>query len=351
PGICLELSAEQISEISQPESVQTVEIGDSATIKCYIKSIVMRRVWYKVTTERKLQLVVTYNSHYNRIVFSEGFDRRYSVKLDQTSSNLSISTTSWEDVGTYFCGVVELNEIQFGSGTFLMLKGTKTTSDSVIQQPESQSVRSGESVTLTCSVHSDQCTAEYTRVAWLKNSDHSAPEMIYSSENKNICKKTDSGQITCVYNLQIRSQDDAGAYYCAVSSCGEILFGNGTKIINIQPSIIHPSIHPYIHLLLTKFMVTGLLVPYPGCYRAPDYCTYFNVSVNTYLESYCNFLLSQTGDAVVYSSVSSAHRSLSPRQATVKASKDAVVYSNLRHCQESTKVSSCEYEQASDNDD
>ncbi|XP_030610057.1 uncharacterized protein LOC115797599 [Archocentrus centrarchus] len=226
------LCAAQISEISQPESVQTVEIGDSATIKCYIKSIVMRRVWYKVTTERKLQLVVAHNSHYNRIVFSEGFDRRYSLKLDQTSSNLSISTTSWEDVGTYFCGVVELNAIQFGSGTFLILKGTKTSSDSVIQQPESQSVRSGESVTLRCSLHSDQCTAEHTSFVWLKNSDHSAPERIYS-ENKNICLKTDSGQITCVYNLQIRSQDDAGSYYCAVSSCGGILFGNGTKIINI----------------------------------------------------------------------------------------------------------------------
>uniref|UniRef100_A0A3Q0SCW5 Ig-like domain-containing protein n=1 Tax=Amphilophus citrinellus TaxID=61819 RepID=A0A3Q0SCW5_AMPCI len=322
------LCAEQISEISQPESVQTVEIGDSATIKCYIKSIVMRRVWYKVTTERKLQLVVTYNSHYNRIVFSEGFDRRYSVKLDQTSSNLSISTTSWEDVGTYFCGVLIIFASQINFSRI----------DSVIQQPESQSVRSGESVTLTCSVHSDQCTAEYTRVAWLKNSDHSAPEMIYSSENKNICKKTDSGQITCVYNLQIRSQDDAGAYYCAVSSCGEILFGNGTKIINSKTVAL-----PVAALMLSN-MVLGtvtLLLVVMLCKTRRE----------TSAESYCNFLLSQTGDAVVYSSVSSAHRSLSPRQATVKASKDAVVYSNLRHCQESTKVSSCEYEQASDNDD
>lgn len=120
--VCVISGAAQISEVSQPESSQTVKIGDLATIKCYIKSIVTRRVWYKVTAERKLQLVVTTDPWYNRTVYSDGFDR-YSVKSDWSSSNLSIPTTLWEDAGTYFCGVVQLNEIHFGSGTFLMLKG------------------------------------------------------------------------------------------------------------------------------------------------------------------------------------------------------------------------------------
>uniref|UniRef100_A0A3P8TPQ5 Ig-like domain-containing protein n=1 Tax=Amphiprion percula TaxID=161767 RepID=A0A3P8TPQ5_AMPPE len=195
--------------ISQPVSLQTLNLGDSATIECYIKSLMTKRVWYKLTTERKLH-------------------------------HLNIAATSWDDVGTYFCGVMHLNDIQFGSGTFLMLKvvwfpfqGAKMISDSVVQQPESQSVQSGDSVTLSCSVHSGQCPAEHISVMWLKNSDHSAPEMIYSPGNENTCQ-TVSGVASCVNNLLIRnfSDDGAGIYHCVVTSCGQILFGNGTKLIS-----------------------------------------------------------------------------------------------------------------------
>nr|XP_004571088.1 uncharacterized protein LOC101483753 [Maylandia zebra]XP_024657578.1 uncharacterized protein LOC112433841 [Maylandia zebra] len=227
------LSAAQLSDVSQPESLKTVKIGDSATIKCFIKSASKKTVWYKVTTGRKLQLVVKTNSQYNVREFSDEFVNRSSVKFDMTNNHLTINKTSWEDVGTYFCGVLHISEVQFGSGTFLMLTGAKTISDSVVQQPESKSVRSGDSVTLSCSLHSAQCTAELTSFMWLKNSGHSAPEMIYCSDNKNnISQKTDKGRITCKYNFVVRSLDDAGVYYCAVNACGQILLGNGTTINN-----------------------------------------------------------------------------------------------------------------------
>uniref|UniRef100_A0A669CVW0 Ig-like domain-containing protein n=1 Tax=Oreochromis niloticus TaxID=8128 RepID=A0A669CVW0_ORENI len=190
-------------------------------------------MWYKVTTGRKLQLVVKTNSQYNVREFSDEFVNRSSVKSDMTNNHLTINKTSWEDAGTYFCGVLHISEVQFGSGTFLMLTGAKTISDSVVQQPESKSVRSGDSVTLSCSLHSAQCTAELTSFMWLKNSDHSAPEMIYCSDNKkNSFQGTDRGRTTCVYNFVVRSRDDAGVYYCAVNACGQILLGNGTRINN-----------------------------------------------------------------------------------------------------------------------
>nr|XP_004571089.2 uncharacterized protein LOC101484029 [Maylandia zebra] len=227
------LCAAQLSDVSQPESLKTVKIGDSATIKCFIKSASKKTVWYKVTTGRKLQLVVKTNSQYNVREFSDEFVNRSSVKFDMTNNHLTINKTSWEDVGTYFCGVLHISEVQFGSGTFLMLTGAKTISDSVVQQPESKSVRSGDSVTLSCSLHSAQCTAELTSFMWLKNSDRSAPEMIYCSDNKNnISQRTDRGRITCEYNFVVRSLDDAGVYYCAVNACGQILLGNGTTINN-----------------------------------------------------------------------------------------------------------------------
>ncbi|XP_041840420.1 uncharacterized protein LOC121639325 [Melanotaenia boesemani] len=229
------LCVAESSEISQPVSVETLKLGDSATIRCYIKSILTIRVWYKLTMGRKLQLVATMEPNYNRSVLADEFQQRFSVKYDNIKSHLSISTTSWDDVGTYFCGVMHLNDVRFGSGTFLMLKGVKMISDSVVQQPESESVQSGDSVTLSSSVRSDHCSAENTDVVWLKNSEKSAPEMIYSSEDQNrSCQRTESGQTTCVSNLLMKDvhSEDAGTYYCVVTSCGRILFGNGTTIIN-----------------------------------------------------------------------------------------------------------------------
>ncbi len=59
---------------------------------------------------------------YNLTTFKEQ-SHHYLVKSDRISSHLTISTTMWEDTGTYYCGVMHLNDIQFGQGTFLMIKG------------------------------------------------------------------------------------------------------------------------------------------------------------------------------------------------------------------------------------
>uniref|UniRef100_A0A8D0CPB0 Ig-like domain-containing protein n=1 Tax=Sander lucioperca TaxID=283035 RepID=A0A8D0CPB0_SANLU len=218
------------AEISQPVPFQTVKLGDSATIECHIKSDLYKRVWYKFTTEKGLQLVAAFNNFFNRSIFPGDSHRHYSVKFDIINSHLSISATTWEDVGTYFCGVMQLNEIQFGSGTFLMLKGANLISDSGVQQRESEPVQPGDSVTLSCSVHTGRCAGEHISVTWLKNSHHSAPQMIYYSGNKS-CQRTESGETSCVYELLLRnlSSDDAGTFYCVLTSCGQTLFGNGNQ--------------------------------------------------------------------------------------------------------------------------
>ncbi|XP_039455365.1 uncharacterized protein LOC116316433 [Oreochromis aureus] len=314
--------AAQLSEVSRPEPLKTVTIGDSATIKCYIKSALMKRVWYKVTTGRELQLVVKTDSYYNVREFSDEFVNRSSVKFDMTNNHLTINKTSWEDVyvGTYFCGVLHISEVQFGSGTFLMLTGAKTISDSVVQQPESKSVRSGDSVTLSCSLHSAQCTAELTSFMWLKNSNHSAPEMIYCSDNKkNSSQRTDRGRTTCVYNFVIRSRDDAGVYYCAVNACGQGLLGNGTRINNADTESI--PLGPTVIALMLSNMVLGSVM----LLLVVTFCkTRMKKSAEAADEG------GQTGNKVIYTSVCLAHSSNKPRQPTVKANADAVIYSTLK---------------------
>ncbi|XP_063757077.1 signal-regulatory protein beta-2-like isoform X2 [Eleginops maclovinus] len=235
-------------------------------------------------------------------------------------SHLSISATTWKDVGTYFCGVVHLNEIQFGSGTFLMLKGAHMISESVIQQPESNSVQPGDSVSLSCS-HTGYCAAEQSIVTWLKNSRHSAPEMIYFSRN-GICQKKDSGKTTCVYGLLLRnfSSEDAATYYCVVTSCGQTLFGSGTRIY-IQGKTFESQLNPTTIALGLSNIALGIMtviLVYTLCRRRGS-----TASTDGSSEGH------QTSDVVTYTDPISLPR----RQPAVRYCKGSVLYSEVRNCQ------------------
>nr|ACU27026.1 novel immune-type receptor 26 [Dicentrarchus labrax] len=327
------LCGAQLSDISQPASFQTVELGHTVTITCCIASAVRTRVWYKVTTGRRLQLVASTDTFYDMTTFREQ-SHHYTVKFDRLSSHLSISAATWDDAGTYYCGVINLNDVKFGSGTFLIIKGANMISNSVFQQPESQSVQPGDSVTLSCSVHTGHCAAEHTRVMWLKNSHHSAPQMIYSSGNDDhTCQRTESGGTTCMYKLPMSnlSSDDAGTYYCVVTSCGHSQLGNGTRI-NIHRDMIEASdLSPAVIALMLSNIVLGMviiLLVWTLCKKHKKDPTAASRTSNESLEG------NKTEEELFYSAVCSGPRGSSCRPALVECSGDTVVYSEVRKCQQ-----------------
>uniref|UniRef100_A0A8C2JVM1 Uncharacterized protein n=1 Tax=Cyprinus carpio TaxID=7962 RepID=A0A8C2JVM1_CYPCA len=75
---------------------------------------------------------------------------------------------------------------------------------------------SRDSVDLHCSVLTDKCVGNH----------NTHPGIIYKHGNINDqCEKNsekDSHVQSCIYN--------DGIYYCAVAMCGEILFGNGSRL-------------------------------------------------------------------------------------------------------------------------
>ena len=108
----------------------------------------------------------------------------------------------------------------------------------ITQDFPSDPVHPGDSVTLQCSMLPDsenkKCPEEH-RVYWFRaGSDESHPSFIYAHGNSgDECEKSPETRSPqkCFYSFSKEvSSSDAGTYYCAVATCGEILFGNGTKL-------------------------------------------------------------------------------------------------------------------------
>ncbi|KAI3351503.1 hypothetical protein L3Q82_020346, partial [Scortum barcoo] len=104
----------------------------------------------------------------------------------------------------------------------------------VKQSPETASVQPGGSVTLQCSLLSKnkenrvQCPGEHS-VYWFRaGSGGLHPGIIYTHRNSS----DEEEERSCVYSLSktIQNSSDTGTYYCAVATCGEILFGEGTTV-------------------------------------------------------------------------------------------------------------------------
>ncbi|KAJ8281793.1 hypothetical protein COCON_G00043120 [Conger conger] len=163
---------------------------------------------------------------------------RLRAKTAKGSFNLTVSHVEPSDSATYYCTFIHLfNEISFGNGSTLMVTGPESQSRTVVlQQPESESVQPGDSVTLQCTVHTETCAGEHS-VHWFRpGSGESPPGIIHTHGHRSDECQRSSGTVSptqsCVYNFPKRnlSLSDAGTYYCAVATCGEILFGNETKL-------------------------------------------------------------------------------------------------------------------------
>ncbi|XP_026036612.1 uncharacterized protein LOC113029808 [Astatotilapia calliptera] len=123
----------------------------------------------------------------------------------------------------------------FSSGTFLAVKDYNQQESIYMKQvPKKESVLIGDSLALQCSLLSTskekafQCPDEH-RVYWLRaGSESFTPSIIHTHMDS----RDEALKINCVYSLSKTIQDysDAGTYYCAVLTCGKILFGEGTKV-------------------------------------------------------------------------------------------------------------------------
>uniref|UniRef100_A0A3B1KL07 Ig-like domain-containing protein n=1 Tax=Astyanax mexicanus TaxID=7994 RepID=A0A3B1KL07_ASTMX len=213
---------------------QTVKIGENVVIKCeesFIKDHQYSFAWFKQSYGKLPQFVVRFYDNNLKVRQPRQFIQRFNATLKGNQFVLNINETVEEDSGTYFCVRVKSDVTEFGSGTLLIFNGKSS-----MRTLTEMDVKSGKSVTLQCSVQTLHCSEDHS-VYWFRHeSGESDPGIIFTHGNRSDqCKKsseTVSPTQSCIYKLPKNnlSLSDAGTYYCAVAACGEILFGNGTKL-------------------------------------------------------------------------------------------------------------------------
>ncbi|XP_067454428.1 uncharacterized protein [Thunnus thynnus] len=168
------LGLTQTKEIFQQISLTVAEVGDNFTLICPVPGDeVGLFYWYKLSFGYMFQTVA--EGSFNKITRKGQFNNsRFTVGRSNTQYFLNIRNVSKEDEATYFCQAGSAYEMTFINGTLLAVNDHRKRQKYfyVKQSPEMESVQSGESVTLQCSLlpkkkeNTDQCPAVHS-VYWL----------------------------------------------------------------------------------------------------------------------------------------------------------------------------------------
>ncbi|XP_051284758.1 immunoglobulin kappa light chain [Dicentrarchus labrax] len=224
------------SSFNQDRGFISANVGDNITLQCFYESdMVARYYWYKQHLGQKPRLVSTVYVSNKRVDFYDEFkdSPRFSLDTETGKNHLKILDLHISDSAAYYCASSFSVKFEFAEGIIVSVKGSGLKIPASVHQSASESIQPGGSVTLNCTVHTGTCDREHS-VYWFKTSEESHPGLIYTHGGRNDqCeRKPDTQTHTCVYNLPMQSLDlsHAGTYYCAVVSCGHILFGDGTKL-------------------------------------------------------------------------------------------------------------------------
>ncbi|KAM9832890.1 uncharacterized protein ACBT44_011069 [Syngnathus typhle] len=227
-------------------SVRFASLGDNVSLPCYFEPGAKYLSWYKQVAGDRPQVVLSFYI-YEQIPHSH---KRIKLHTGVNFFHLNISDVELSDTAMYYCGQSEVSVVTFKSGIFLLVKESGRLS--VFQHPTSITVSPGGSATLNCTMHPGTSDGGHT-VYWFRKASGDSHLMYVHSENTNGCATaSDSG---CVYMLSKRdvTLSDAGTYYCAVASCGEIVFGKGSKM-GIRGEKIH------LYILLASLLASLLVI-------------------------------------------------------------------------------------------
>uniref|UniRef100_A0A671XYC9 Ig-like domain-containing protein n=2 Tax=Sparus aurata TaxID=8175 RepID=A0A671XYC9_SPAAU len=256
-GIMAQTVAQFSPSVHPDSGFLSVKTGDSLTLPCFYKAdVVARLYWYKQPLGQKLQLIATMFKFEKNGTFYGEFNNnpRFTLDTGDGKNHLKISDLRISDSAAYNCMSSFLNTLEISESITVSVTGSAS-----VLQSASEIIQPGGFVTLNCTVHTGTCDGEHS-VYWFKHSQESHPGLIYTHGGRNDqCERKDNTQThTCVYNLPMKSLNlsHAGTYYCAVASCGHILFGDGTKL-DVQDKVDSPVL---VYFLTGALTFTTILI-------------------------------------------------------------------------------------------
>lgn len=248
----------QARELPRPVPVTVVRLGDAVTMKCSVsKEKLGLFYWYKLNFVFLIQTIA--EETFGHISLKGEFNTsRFTLTKADSDYLLNIKNVSKDDEATYFCQTGSAYMMTVHDGTVLAVTGKllsvhrlmlltlqlncllslrhegdrNQTSVYLRQSPEAALMAPGDSVEIHCSLlttHTGitaQCPGGRS-VYWFRSGSGG-----FTSSIMYVQKSRSHDQRSCVYTFTKTVQDssDAGTYYCAVVTCGEILFGEGTRV-------------------------------------------------------------------------------------------------------------------------
>ncbi|KAM8899876.1 immunoglobulin alpha-2 heavy chain-like [Spinachia spinachia] len=244
------------SPVRQERGFASVDVGDNITLECfYQNNNVAWLYWYKQTLGQQPKLISIFYTYNSKGTLHHEFENnpRFILDTEKGQYHLTIFDLTFSDTATYYCAYMTSFLLTFAKGTVISVQGSGLTVPALLHQSPSETIQPGGSVTLNCTVQTGTCDGQHS-VYWFKESKESHPGLIYTDGGStDQCEKKPNTQThTCDYDLPMGSLNAsyAGTYYCAVASCGHILFGNGTKL-DFKDEGDH---------LVAAYLLTGALV-------------------------------------------------------------------------------------------
>ncbi|XP_061565767.1 uncharacterized protein LOC133420182 isoform X2 [Cololabis saira] len=227
--------------VTQDSGFISTNIGDTITLRCFYNHSTLL-FWYMQPLGEKPKLISTFYDYGMVTTFHDKFNNnsRFSLDTKNDKHHLTISDLTYSDSATYYCAISSEAVLIFGDGATVSVKGSGFNLQVLVHQSAPQIMQTGDSpwLPLNCAVHSIavKCDGKQNKhtLYRFKDSEDVHPAYIYAHGENNDQgeRKSNKESQSCAYNLPNMNLtlSDPGTIYCAVASCGHILFGNKTKV-------------------------------------------------------------------------------------------------------------------------